>query len=169
MIFRKAHAGDVEAIKRIEHRSFGRAEERFHRRQIASLAANPRAIVLIAQDDAPPRAACPHGTAGSGRRLGWGAALVRRHRTGGGRATCTGRIYAVAVDPDGRGMGVGQKLMTELLDGLRRRGARRVFLEVRADNVAAIALYRKLGFVEVGRFYHYYATGMHALRMMLST
>ena len=152
MIFRKAHSGDVEEIERIEHRSFGRAEERFHRRQIASLAGNPRAIVLIAQDH-------------SGKHLGWGAALVRRHR-GGGRITCSGRIYAVAVDPDGRGMGVGQKLMTEMLGQLRRRGARRVFLEVRTDNVAAIALYRKLGFVEVGRIDHYYATGLHALRMM---
>ena len=159
MIFRKAHSGDVEAIERIEHRSFGRAEERFHRRQIASLVANPRAIVLIAQ-------ACPQGD-DTGRHLGWGAALVRRHRTaGGGRANCSGRIYAVAVDPDGRGMGVGQKLMTEMLDQLRRRGARRVFLEVRTDNVAAIALYRKLGFVEIGRIDHYYAKNLHALRMM---
>ena len=156
MIFRKAHSGDVEAIERIEHRCFGE-EERFHRRQIASLAANPRAIVLIAQDDA-----CKH--------LGWGAALVRSHRAAGGkRATCSGRIYSVAVDPDGRGMGVGKKLMTEMLTWLRRRGARRVYLEVRTDNVAAIALYRKLGFVEVGWIDHYYATGLHALRMMRET
>jgi ribosomal protein S18 acetylase RimI-like enzyme len=153
MIFRKAHSGDVEAIERIEHRSFGEAE-RFHRRQIAALAANPRAIVLIAQDDA-------------GKHLGWGAALVRRHRAASGKpAVCSGRIYSVAVDPDGRGMGVGQKLMTEMLDWLRDRGAKRVYLEVRTDNVAAIALYRKLGFVEVGRIDHYYATGLHALRMM---
>jgi ribosomal protein S18 acetylase RimI-like enzyme len=163
MIFREAHSGDVEAIERIEHRCFG-VTERFHRRQIAALAANPRAIVLIAQDDAPLRA-----TAGSGRHLGWGAALVRRHRgPRGGPATCSGRIYSVAVDPDGRGMGVGKKLMTEMLDWLRDRGARRVYLEVRTDNVAAIALYRKLGFAEVGWIDHYYATGLHALRMMRS-
>ena len=155
MIFRKAHSGDVEAIERIEHRCFGR-EERFHRRQIAALAANPRAIVLIAQDD-------------SSKHLGWGAALVRRHRGArGGPATCSGRIYSVAVDPDGRGMGVGKKLMTEMLDWLRDRGATRVYLEVRTDNVAAIALYRKLGFAEIGWIDHYYATGLHALRMMRS-
>jgi ribosomal-protein-alanine N-acetyltransferase len=63
-------------------------------------------------------------------------------------------------------MGVGQKLMIEMLTWLRRRGARRAYLEVRTDNVAAIALYRKLGFVEVGWIDHYYATGLHALRMM---
>jgi ribosomal protein S18 acetylase RimI-like enzyme len=164
MTFRKAHAADVDAIERIEHRSFGRAEERFHRRQIASLVANPRAAVLIALDE-------------SGKALGWGAALVRTHRAGiGGKArrgaspgapTRSGRIYAVAVDPDGRGMGVGKKLMTEMLDHLRRRGARRVFLEVRTDNAAAIGLYRKLGFVELGMIDHYYGANVHALRMML--
>jgi ribosomal protein S18 acetylase RimI-like enzyme len=155
MIFRKAHLDDVEAIEQIEHRSFGRAEERFHRRQIASLVGNPRAIVLIAQD-------------GGGKHLGWGAALVRRHGVTKGKSPArSGRIYAVAVDPDGRGMGVGQKLMTEMLDQLRRGGAKRVFLEVRDDNVVAIGLYHKLGFVDVARLDHYYATNLHALRMML--
>jgi ribosomal protein S18 acetylase RimI-like enzyme len=153
MIFRKAHSGDVEAIERIEHRCFG-VTERFHRRQIASLAANPRAVVLIAQDD-------------SSKHLGWGAALVRHHRGPRGKpGVCSGRIYSVAVDPDGRGMGVGKKLMAEMLTWLRRRGARRIYLEVRTDNVAAIALYRKLGFAEIGWIDHYYATGLHALRMM---
>lgn len=161
MIFRQAHSGDVEAIERIEHRCFG-VTERFHRRQIAALAANPRAIVLIAEDD-------------SGKHLGWGAALVRRHRGPRGfqRAkssckpgACSGRIYSVAVDPDGRGMGIGKQLMTEMMTWLRLRGAGRIYLEVRTDNVAAIALYRKLGFTEIGWIDHYYATGLHALRMM---
>jgi ribosomal protein S18 acetylase RimI-like enzyme len=158
MIFRKAHSGDVEAIERIEHRCFG-VNERFHRRQIAALSANPRAIVLIAQ-------ACPQGD-DSGKHLGWGAALVRRHRGPRGKpGACSGRIYSVAVDPDGRGMGIGKKLMTEMMTWLRLRGAGRIYLEVRTDNVAAIALYRKLGFTEIGWIDHYYATGLHALRMM---
>jgi ribosomal-protein-alanine N-acetyltransferase len=56
--------------------------------------------------------------------------------------------------------------MTEMLNWLRDHGAGRVYLEVRTDNVAAIALYRKLGFAEIGWIDHYYAQGMHALRMM---
>jgi ribosomal-protein-alanine N-acetyltransferase len=39
----------------------------------------------------------------------------------------------------------------------RRGDAKRIFLEVAEDNEAALALYRKLGFQEVGRRKRYYA------------
>jgi ribosomal-protein-alanine N-acetyltransferase len=38
----------------------------------------------------------------------------------------------------------------------RRGDAKRIFLEVAEDNEAALALYRKLGFVELGRRKRYY-------------
>ena len=44
------------------------------------------------------------------------------------------------------GSGLGRVLMLQLIAEARQRGAREVFLEVRADNQDAQALYRSLGF-----------------------
>ncbi|MGB5098427.1 MAG: hypothetical protein WBN82_11005, partial [Porticoccaceae bacterium] len=47
------------------------------------------------------------------------------------------------------------------------RGCTALTLEVRADNGAALELYRKLGFVEAGHLPGYYEDGAEALRMRL--
>ena len=65
-------------------------------------------------------------------------------------------VLTIAVGADLRGRGVGRALLTHLLDAARRRGARRVFLEVRADNPVAQALYASEGFEPIGRRPHYY-------------
>jgi len=52
--------------------------------------------------------------------------------------------------------GLGSRLVQELLDLARSRGAQAVFLEVRESNRAARALYSKSGFVETGRRRGYY-------------
>ncbi len=52
--------------------------------------------------------------------------------------------------------GLGTRLVQELLDLARNRGAQAVFLEVRESNRAARALYSKSGFVETGRRRGYY-------------
>ena len=49
-----------------------------------------------------------------------------------------------------RGRGIGSRMLAVTLDLARARGMRRFELIVRADNAAAIALYRKFGFVEEG-------------------
>jgi putative acetyltransferase len=46
-----------------------------------------------------------------------------------------------------RGRGLGTKLLTACLAQARAKGVTRVELEARADNLAAIKLYEKLGFV----------------------
>lgn len=56
-------------------------------------------------------------------------------------------VTNVAVLPEYRGRGLGEQMMLELLARARARGAQRVTLEVRAKNVTAQNLYRKLGFV----------------------
>lgn len=61
-----------------------------------------------------------------------------------------GDIQTIAVDPGARGRGQGRRLMEELLAEAARRGARQVFLEVRADNPVARTLYESLGFEEIG-------------------
>jgi len=66
-------------------------------------------------------------------------------------------ILTFAVDPDFRRQGHGRKLLTAVFALLRDAGVESAFLEVRADNHAARALYGSAGFVEAGR-----RTGYHS-------
>lgn len=52
--------------------------------------------------------------------------------------------------------GLGEKLLKEMLMLARTRKFKRMLLEVRTSNVAAIALYRKTGFAEIGQRRAYY-------------
>lgn len=79
--------------------------------------------------------------------------------TGYAVAWCLGpeaEILNVAVAPAGRRQGTGRILLQTLLAAIVRTGVRRVFLEVRVSNAAAIALYGNAGFREVGRRPGYY-------------
>jgi GNAT superfamily N-acetyltransferase len=57
-----------------------------------------------------------------------------------------GAIQNLGVTPAHRGLGLGGALMLRALHGFRRRGLGRAFLEVTAQNDAAVRLYRRLGF-----------------------
>lgn len=59
-------------------------------------------------------------------------------------------VQTIAVAPEARRMGLGRVLMHTLIRKAREAGVRDVFLEVRADNAAAQALYDSLGFVGIG-------------------
>ena len=62
----------------------------------------------------------------------------------------------VAVHPDHRRKGVGEKLVLALEDALKAQESTCLTLEVRVSNDPAKALYEKLGFTEVGRRKNYY-------------
>lgn len=72
------------------------------------------------------------------------------------RVLDTGEIQNLAVAGRHRRRGVGQALVRQLLDELVRSGVRRVFLEVRASNQPARALYAAFGFSEIARRRGYY-------------
>lgn len=65
-------------------------------------------------------------------------------------------ITTVAVHPDFRGNRYGEAILHAMLDAGKRHGMERATLEVRASNQAAIALYQKYGFVDVGARPNYY-------------
>jgi len=58
----------------------------------------------------------------------------------------------IALLPESRGRGVGTAALRQLIEfGFRRRNLRRLHLIVIESNQAAVAAYRRLGFVEEGR------------------
>ena len=73
--------------------------------------------------------AIPHWAAALKHRAGLGMGVLRSHR----------------------GRGIGRALLVACLDKARLSGIRRVDLEVRADNEAAIWLYESMGFTREGR------------------
>ncbi|MCH9643201.1 MAG: ribosomal protein S18-alanine N-acetyltransferase [Actinomycetia bacterium] len=62
-------------------------------------------------------------------------------------------IHTIGVDPAHQGRGIGRQLLARLIE-FARGGT--IFLEVRTDNAAAIALYESEGFTRVGIRKRYY-------------
>ncbi len=65
-------------------------------------------------------------------------------------------LLTLAVAPEARRRGLGQRLVSRFLYQARLRGAESAFLEVAADNDAAQAVYARAGFIPAGRRRGYY-------------
>jgi ribosomal-protein-alanine N-acetyltransferase len=74
-------------------------------------------------------------------------------------------VLTLAVAPGVRRQGIATDLLRAAGRQVVARGGRAMFLEVATGNVAALALYRREGFVEVGRRRRYYADRSDALVM----
>lgn len=128
--FRPATAEDLPAIVTIERGSFS----------------DPWSAATFAEMLASPTDRCLVITRGGGL-LGY--AIVRRI---GPEA----ELLNVAVHPTSRRQGLGDALLAEILRELDASGGVTVYLEVRASNIAAETLYRRHGFLPVGRRRDYY-------------
>ena len=64
-----------------------------------------------------------------------------------------GAIQNLGIAPEHRNGGLGTILLFHALQGFRRAGIGRVYLEVTAQNEGALRLYRRLGFVTVKTVY----------------
>lgn len=76
-------------------------------------------------------------------------------------------VQTIAVAAAYQQLGVGTRLLVQLLAEARRRGARRAGLEVRADNAVAQRLYARFGFEPIGlRRRYYQPSGVDAVVMV---
>ena len=67
-----------------------------------------------------------------------------------------GEILRIATLQNMRQGGLGKKLLSSVICEMRENGVTEVFLEVRARNIGAIALYKSIGFNEIGIRKGYY-------------
>ncbi|WP_093171778.1 ribosomal protein S18-alanine N-acetyltransferase [Sinosporangium album] len=74
-------------------------------------------------------------------------------------------VQTIAVLADHRRSGIGRLILSELLAEAARRGTDSVFLEVRADNDSAKAMYTAFGFEPIGTRLGYYDDGADAIVM----
>lgn len=81
-------------------------------------------------------------------------------------------VLTLGVGKDRQRHGIGRRLIEALCRAARNAEAKRLFLEVAADNIPALVLYKKLGFQEAGRRKGYYqragAPPEDALKLALS-
>ena len=133
MTLRAATPDDLDAIMAIEHRSF--PTDAWSSQAMALELASPHGRYLVDEHE--------------GTVIGYGGV---RALQGGADAD----IQTIAFDVEHRGAGRGRALLRALLETAAERGAREVFLEVRADNPGAEGLYLSEGFEEIGRRPRYY-------------
>lgn len=102
---------------------------------------------LISQQSVFGFLACPEGRA---RDAAAGFVLSRE-------AAGEAEILSIGISPRQRRSGLGWRLMLSAMKEAKRRGAGEMFLEVDETNAAAVQMYKKLNFVQVGERRAYYA------------
>ena len=65
-------------------------------------------------------------------------------------------ILNICLDPAYQGKGLGRQFLKEVLIIAKKKNANSVFLEVRPSNTAAVKLYKKAGFKQIGQRKNYY-------------
>ncbi|WP_245635970.1 ribosomal protein S18-alanine N-acetyltransferase [Herbiconiux solani] len=145
---RRAQEGDLDAIMALEEASF--ESDAWSRESMRRELTHPECYYLVGLDAEHPDAVegyagllCPRGTGDAD-------------------------IQTITVSESSRGKGLGRQLMGRLLEEAASRGARKVFLEVRADNPVAHGLYLDLGFTDIAvRPRYYQPDGVDAIVMQL--
>ncbi|NOU31222.1 MAG: GNAT family N-acetyltransferase [Polyangiaceae bacterium] len=77
-------------------------------------------------------------------------------------------LLNVAVAPGAQRRGLARRLVEGLLSYARDEGAVQIFLEVRVDNLPALALYEAFGFEVLNERKNYYGDGASAYEMRLA-
>ncbi len=138
---RRARAADLARLVAIENAVF--ATDRMSARQWRHHIANPGADIVLAER---------------------GGAIVGVAVTFFHPGHRIARLYSIAVAPEARGAGVGERLLDAAERDARRRHRERFRLEVRTDNAAARRLYERRGYRAFGTKAGYYEDGCDAVR-----
>jgi len=80
-----------------------------------------------------------------------------------------GDINTIAIAPAHQRKGLGSKLLNWLMETAKELGVRQLFLDVRADNLAAIEMYKATGFerIDIRRNYYDHSVDAHVMRKKL--
>ncbi len=79
--------------------------------------------------------------------------------------TRKGHVISIAVLPEHQREGIGYALMREAMEAMLNYKAKECYLEVRASNISAVNLYRKMRFEIIRTITGYYADGEAAYMM----
>jgi ribosomal-protein-alanine acetyltransferase len=140
---RRARPDDLDRIMAVEVATF--PDDAWSSHSMASELASPHGYYLVAEDE-------------HGELLGYAGLLAP---DGSGQ----GDVQTLAVVERARRAGLGRALLRELLAEAAARRADEVFLEVRADNPGAQALYESEGFERIATRPRYYRGGIDAVIM----
>jgi len=137
LVIEDASIRDLDRLYEIESECF--LEEAFSKAQIAQLLKDYNSISLVARvvEDI----------------VGFLISTVYADRK-----ALHGHVLTIEVLPTHRRSGVGKALLDEVENIFRQKGVKSLTLEVREDNVAAIGLYRRLGYEVVGQLKNYYGS-----------
>jgi ribosomal-protein-alanine N-acetyltransferase len=133
---RTATLADVDAIMALEASTFG--SDAWSTESMSSELGSEHTYYLFAYDPEHPDALA-----------GYGGLLAPR-------GSSDADIQTLAVAPAARRRGLGRMIVLALIAAAAERGARQVFLEVRADNPTARSLYDSLGFEQIAVREKYY-------------
>lgn len=124
MLIRPMEDGDVDSVHRIECECFSMPWSRQGFLDALKMEQN---IMLVAEED--------------GIVYGYACTYVSFDE---------GELTNIAVDKSMRGNGIGQQIIKEIQQISSQTGVDRIVLEARVSNHAAIGLYKKMGFAELG-------------------
>ena len=129
--FRRINIEDIQSVSSLEKETFGK--EAWTEKDYLEVLGLSYAYYLVAYDGDTLLGSC------------------------GLRNMCgDGEITNVMIAPEARRKGIAYRMLTELMERTREIGVKNYTLEVRSKNEPAIALYKKLGFIEEGIRPHFY-------------
>jgi ribosomal-protein-alanine N-acetyltransferase len=125
----------LDKLCEIEKQSF--QKEAFTKQQIVYLITSYNSITLVAR--------------GNDEIVGFAIGSIELNR-----GTTNGHVLTIEALPSYRRRGIAKRLLKELETFFKEKGAVESRLEVREDNVPAVNLYLKLGYIPVVKLERYY-------------
>jgi len=139
--FRAAGPTDINALEHLENRVFD--GDRLSRRSLAAYIRSPAVAMIVVEL--------------AGEFAGYALLAFRK-------GSPTARLYSIALRPEFSGRGLGEALMHQCEAAARAQECKRLELEVRPDNAAAIRLYARMGYHHFGDYEDFYEDGAEAFR-----